>query len=664
MIIITGVLIGLSTSLLDTGYKWVSGLKTGVCTTGFFKTYASCCPELTTASTATAAATCESWKQWDQVIGLDSNTAGSSIYKFVLFTFTSLILATLAALVCHNEQFVKTSGISETKTLISGVIINGFLSLRTLLAKWSGLLLIVSSGFWAGKEGPLVHISLGLAELIIQRFPQLDSNHAGKREVLLAATAAGISVAFNAPISGVIFTLEQLTSFFNPSDKMWMSFVCSMTGVVVLNFFNGSLEIYVKMDNQWLSFELIGFILLGVLGGVYGAVFNRLNLWFAKWRRETIESRGGKWEIFEIMGLSLATSVLTYPLILPRLPLTSLIAILFKECDPDPESASEVLCEGNTSGVIFLLLFTFVAGTFLTAYTFGTIVPAGILMPSLVLGAIGGRVLGLIFEKIQNSSATLTDLCSSSHEMCISPAAYAVVGSAAFLAGVTKMTVWCVVTVFELTGALTYVLPIMITVIVARSVNDMFDQVNCYDYWIEFFKYPYLHEVQESSLPVVKVKDVFSQNLKFERSLVFCTDEPISVAQLKNCVRNHEEFQGVPILNNSAERFVLGWVSLSDLEDELTTLELDKVADSKQVTFFLSADRELLDLSHIVERFYTVVTSDTLLSDLADIFFKLKARYVIVCDDGQFNGIVTLKDVSDMVKLDASKINEIATSHY
>ncbi|KAH3676324.1 hypothetical protein WICPIJ_009134, partial [Wickerhamomyces pijperi] len=353
VIIITGLLTGLTTSVLDHGYKWVSGLKTGVCTNGFFNSYSSCCA----ASTDGA---CEAWKQWDQVIGLDSNTASSALYKFFLFTSTSLILAGLAGLVCFNERFVKTSGISETKTVISGVVINGFLSMRTLLAKWTGLLLIVSSGLWAGKEGPLVHISLCLAELVIQRFPYLATNHAQKREALLAASAAGISVAFNAPVSGIIFTLEQMTSFFNPSDKLWMSFICSMTGVVVLNFFKGSLEVYVKMDNQWLGFELIGFIILGISGGVYGAVFNRLNLWFARWRRENIQSRGGKWEVLEIAALSLVTSIVTYPLILPRLPLTSLITILFKDCDAT-DSAKNLLCSSGdpTTGVIFVLIFTF-----------------------------------------------------------------------------------------------------------------------------------------------------------------------------------------------------------------------------------------------------------------------------------------------------------------
>ncbi|KAH3678984.1 hypothetical protein WICMUC_001298 [Wickerhamomyces mucosus] len=655
ILVSTGLSIGLVTSCLDYLYRLLSDLKRGVCSTGILYTHAACCPSYSDSDV------CETWKQWDQVIGIDSNTAGSFVYKYFLYIITSLVLATIAALLTKNQKFIRTSGISETKTMISGVIINDFLSTKTLVIKLLGLLLIVSSGFWAGKEGPLVHISLALCELLIKQFPLLNANEAKKREFLLAATAAGISVAFNAPISGVIFTLEQITSYFNPSDKMWMSFVCAMSGVVMLNFFKEGLEIYVKMDNQWLGLELFGFILLGVLGGAYGAIFNRLNLFFANFRRKYISSKGSNYEIIEIIILSIVTSFITYPLILPRLPLTSLITRLFKECGED--TTGSILCEvNNSSGIIFLLASTLIAGLFLTAYTFGTIVPAGVLMPSLVLGAISGRIIGIIFEKIQNSNDFLSNICLNSNEMCISPAAYAVVGSAAFLAGITKMTVWCVVTVFELTGALTYVLPIMITVIVARWVNDAFDELNCYDYWIEFFNYPYLHEINRP-LPLIEIKKIFSENLKINNMKVFYEDDDISVKDLVDSIANCVEFQGVPILENRTSKFVKGWVSLLDLEKELDIIQLkDDINSSTLISFFKSQNDQpaRLNLSHLVERYYTILNGDTLLPTVADIFFKLKSRFVIICDEGEFRGLITLKDISEVVKMDRSLLHEIA----
>lgn len=61
---------------------------------------------------------------------------------------------------------------------------------------------------WLGKEGPLVHVACCCSNLLIQVFPTINENEARKREVLSAAAASGISVAFGAPIGGVLFSLE------------------------------------------------------------------------------------------------------------------------------------------------------------------------------------------------------------------------------------------------------------------------------------------------------------------------------------------------------------------------------------------------------------------------------------------------------------------------
>lgn len=68
--------------------------------------------------------------------------------------------------------------------------------------------LSVASGLWLGKEGPLVHVACCCANIIMRPFENLSNNEARKREVLSAAAAAGISVAFGAPIGGVLFSLE------------------------------------------------------------------------------------------------------------------------------------------------------------------------------------------------------------------------------------------------------------------------------------------------------------------------------------------------------------------------------------------------------------------------------------------------------------------------
>jgi len=104
-------------------------------------------------------------------------------------------------------------------------------------------------------------------------FGALSKNEARKRQVLSAAAAAGISVAFGSPIGGVLFSLEQLSYYF-PDKTMWQSFVCAMVAAVTLQFMNpfrtGKLVLYqVKYTRGWHGFEMIPFCMLGVLGVSY-----------------------------------------------------------------------------------------------------------------------------------------------------------------------------------------------------------------------------------------------------------------------------------------------------------------------------------------------------------------------------------------------------------
>ncbi|CDR43221.1 CYFA0S11e01816g1_1 [Cyberlindnera fabianii] len=641
----TGVLIGVLTSSLDYSYEWATDLKDGICRDGFYFTKRHCCAGI--GDGVKERAVCESWATWADVTGIGEAAFGSFLYKYFVFILTSVILAASAAYIVKDAPFVRTSGIAEMKTIISGVVLEDFLNDKTMIKKLFGLGLGVSANLWIGKEGPLVHIACVCADMLIRVFPMLDQNEAKRRELLLAATAAGISTAFNAPISGVIFTLEQLTSYFSPSDKMWISFFCAMSGVVVLNAFKEGINIFVEMNNQWLGLELPGFVLLGVMGGFYGRIFSKFNMRFARMRKELIISRGLKYEMLEVVILAFVTSVVCYPLVFPRLPLTVLIRRLYQDCDVIDENVVGDLCSAAGGYTLASLITSGVVATLLTAYTFGTILPAGVLMPSLAIGAIFGRVLGIFMEKVQQSSPFLTDMCSTSPELCISPGAYAVVGSAAFLAGTTKMTVWVVVTVFELTGALSYVLPIMITVIVARWTNDKYDTLNCYDQWIKFFGYPYLIEVNRP-LPLTKASEVMKKLEDLE--VVYVEDHP-TVGELEHFT--DLKYQGVPILKSRDMPRLVGWIGTSDLQEEYFRIHASSSYNSHKLVSFDANDRmddDTQRLSFLVEHDHIILSPDIPLPSLVEVFFKMKPRFVMFCKDGLFVGLITLKDITNVVE--------------
>jgi chloride channel 3/4/5 len=133
----------------------------------------------------------------------------------------------------------KTSVILTQPCLFLGFVIHGYLGGRTLFTKAVGLALSVASGLSLGKEGPFVHIASCIGN-IISRFVSKYENNEGscgfymmilhdvacyllliakRREILSAACAAGVAVAFGAPIGGTLFSLEEVSYFFPPKVR-------------------------------------------------------------------------------------------------------------------------------------------------------------------------------------------------------------------------------------------------------------------------------------------------------------------------------------------------------------------------------------------------------------------------------------------------------------
>lgn len=100
------------------------------------------------------------------------------------------------------------SGIPEIKTILSGFVIPQFLDFKVLAVKAVGAIFAVGSGMCLGKEGPFVHISTCVAYLVGSCLPKYRENGRKMRELLSAGCSSGLSVAFGAPIGGVLFSYE------------------------------------------------------------------------------------------------------------------------------------------------------------------------------------------------------------------------------------------------------------------------------------------------------------------------------------------------------------------------------------------------------------------------------------------------------------------------
>lgn len=106
--------------------------------------------------------------------------------------------------------------------------------------------------------------------IISYLFPKYGRNEAKKREILSAAAAAGVSVAFGAPIGGVLFSLEEVSYYF-PLKTLWRSFFCALIAAFILRSINPfgnehTVLFFVEYHKPWIFFELVPFVMLGIMG--------------------------------------------------------------------------------------------------------------------------------------------------------------------------------------------------------------------------------------------------------------------------------------------------------------------------------------------------------------------------------------------------------------
>ena len=117
----------------------------------------------------------------------------------------------------------------------------------------------------------------------------------------------------------------------------------------------------------------------------------------------------------------------------------------------------------NRWKMVLSLLFATVVRTCLVIISYGCKVPAGIFVPSMAIGASFGRMIGILVQALHEAfpHAKFFSACEPDVP-CITPGTYAFLGAGAALSGIMHITVSVVVIMFELTGALTYILPTMV----------------------------------------------------------------------------------------------------------------------------------------------------------------------------------------------------------
>ncbi|KAF1357752.1 hypothetical protein EJ07DRAFT_167397 [Lizonia empirigonia] len=652
ILVAAGILSGGIAAFIDVASDWLADLKTGYCSSvegdgRFYLNKGFCCWGIDTGDQ------CADWQEWGSAIGI-GNGGGKWIVEYIFFILFSVLFAACASLLVREfSPYARHSGIPEIKTVLGGFVIRHFLGGWTLVTKTLGLCLAVASGLWLGKEGPLVHVACCSANLFMKLFGSVNGNEARKREVLSAAAAAGISVAFGAPVGGVLFSLEQLSYYF-PDKTMWSSFVCAMVAAVTLQAFNpfrtGKLVLYqVTYHSGWHDFELVPFALLGILGGLYGGFFIKLNMTIAEWRKNRTYPKG---PITEVVIVSSITALINFPIKFMRAQASELVYILFAECADLTEDTLGLCKSGKANtGVIALLLVSALLGILLASFTFGLQIPAGIILPSMAIGGLYGRAVGLSVEVFQSAFPQLFIFSSCEPDvLCVTPGTYAIVGAASALAGTTRMTVSIVVIMFELTGALTYVLPIMIAVMISKWIGDAISPRGIYESWIHFKGYPFLDNRDDngSAIPDVPAAHVMTRI----EDITAITATGHTIHSLRAMLQAHS-FRGFPVISASdsaaaTDALLLGYISRTELLYALSLTTSKSLSAETECHFAhqpLSDPNSTLDLRPWMDQTPITLNARASFHLTVSMFQKLGLRYVLFTEKGLLRGLLTKKDV-------------------
>ncbi|KAL1618277.1 chloride channel [Neofusicoccum ribis] len=627
VLILTGLASGVVSAFIDVASDWLGDLKTGYCKNeggdGKFYLHKNfCCwgyDEL---------AQCADWHPWSGALGVTSKAGSYSVEYFFFVVLSVLFAACASILVKHHAIYAKHSGIPEIKTVLGGFVIRYFMGTWTLVIKSLGLL--ANEKF--SQPLPL-QAFLWLSEL--------------PSEECFSALRCVCLTKFNEMKADYFQTL----SYYFPDKTMWQSFVCAMTGAVALHWFDpfrtNKLVMYqVTYHSGWHGFEMVPFAILGVLGGVYGGILIKLNLKVAERRRDSPLFNG---PIREVVAASLLTALINFPIKFMRAQATELLYVLFAECR-DIQDDQLGLCKAGKANteVITLLIVSAVLGVLLAAVSFGLLIPAGILLPSMAIGALYGRAVGLIVRVMHMSHKNKFPFTACEPDIpCVTPGTYAIIGAASAIGGATRMTVSIVVIMFELTGALTYVLPIMIAVMISKWVGDAISPRGIYEAWIHFNGYPFLDNRDDdgSSVPDVPASQVMTRI----EDLVVITATGHTIQSLRSLLSQHS-FRGFPIIDNPRDALLLGYISRTELAYALSVAissprNLSVDAEAYFAHQPLSDPTTSLDLRPWMDQTPITLNAKASLQLTVNMFSKLGLRYVVFTEKGCLRGLLTKKDV-------------------
>ena len=411
-----------------------------------------------------------------------------------LLLVPTLVSLIIAVLLIHVFPGVHGSGVNQTKAAL--YIYNGFIPFRTAIGKFVTAALAIGGGHSLGPEDPSLQIGAGLASFLGRR---LDLSRENTRLLAPVGAAAGLAAAFNAPISAVLFVIEEVIGRWSVGI-LGAVVLSAISSVVVVRSFLGSEPLFrIPTVLTARPVELLAYAVLGVIGGLAAVIFAK-SIGYFRPRLQTLP----RWTQY------IQPSVAGF--------LVGLIGYLGF---PQVMGAGYQYIDEAIHGQFTWRELATLAGLKIVATTLSFIsgTPGGMFAPTLFIGAMLGAAVGhgghLLFPHLTGS-----------------PATYALVGMGVLFAGFLRAPMTSVFMVLEITGNYSIILPVIVANAAAYAISRTLQPTPIFDLLTrqDGLILPSLEEEREQT--VLRVEDA----MRPAPAPLFQSDDSVSqaISRIKN----------------------------------------------------------------------------------------------------------------------------------
>jgi chloride channel protein, CIC family len=336
----------------------------------------------------------------------------------------------------------RSSGVNQTKAAV--YVFDGYVPFRTVIGKFLTCSLAIGSGQSLGPEDPSLQMGAGIASALGRR---LKLSRDKLRLLAPVGAAAGLAAAFNAPISAVLFVIEEVIGTWSASALGAIILAAVSSAVVMRSFLGGEPMFHVPAYTLAHPAELLAYAVLGVVSGVLSLAFTKIIAYFRPKLRALPE-----WTYY----LQPAAAGLLIGFIGLRIPQSMGTGYTYIDQALHSQYTWEFLAILGFAKILTTSL-SFVSGT-----------PGGMFAPTLFIGAmIGGAIGGIEHHFFPQVSASV--------------APFALVGMGTFFAGFMRVPITSVFMVVETTGSYSIVLPVMISNTISYLISRKYQDVSLFD---------------------------------------------------------------------------------------------------------------------------------------------------------------------------------------